>query len=75
MEVSVVNREVKTLEMPNTVATRKYPFTQQTLDQIRDLREHSQDKLYQETGEDIIVPAPIILAEAVAYFHKQELGE
>lgn len=75
MEVSVVNREVKTLEMLDTVATRKYPFTQKTLDQIKELRESSQDRLYLQTGEDIIVPAPVIIAEAVACLHKQELGE
>lgn len=73
MEIQIVDRTIKTLEMPDTVATRKYPFTQKTLDQIREIRESRQDIIYNESGEEIIVPAPIVIADAINLLHTEEI--
>ena len=62
--------EVITLILPNTVATRKYPFTRETLDQIADLRKHREDELYEETKREHMVPAPVIIADAIALMHQ-----
>lgn len=62
---------VQTVHLSDTVASRSYPFTQLTLDQIRDLREQAQDELQTDTGLIHMVPAPVILAEAVNELWKE----
>lgn len=62
--------EVITLILPNTVATRKYPFTRETLDQIAALRKHREEELFEETKQEHMVPAPVILADAIALLHQ-----
>lgn len=56
---------VTTIHLKDTVASRSYPFTQITLDQIRDLREAAQEDLKETTGQEHMVPAPVVLADAV----------
>lgn len=75
MQLNVVDRSIKTVEMTDTVTTRKYPFTQKTLDQIKDLRHAAQDKWYDEKGEEVIIPAPLIIADAVNNMHNQIFKE
>lgn len=75
MNVSVVDRSIKTVEMNNTVTTRKYPFTQETLDQIQDLRHAAEERWFDENGEEVIIPAPIVIADAVNNLHKQTFSE
>lgn len=67
-------KEVVTLVMDNTEATRKYPFTRETLDQIRALRLREEEQLKKDTGKDYIVPAPMIIQAAVAYFYSTVFG-
>jgi len=71
----VVDHVSKVVELENTVSTRKYPFVQETLDKIRELRHLKEDELYKETGEDVVVPAPIIIKEAVDRMHEEEFGK
>lgn len=68
MTTVIENRKVVTLK--DTVATRSYPFTQQTLDQIKDLRIDQEDAIHENTGEVVMVPAPVIIAEAIDQLHK-----
>lgn len=75
MNHEIVEHRAKTLTLTNTVSTRKYPFTQETLDQIKDLREQAEDEIYAETGDNVTVPAPIIIAEAVDTLHKQKFNK
>lgn len=65
--MSLVETTVITLD--NTAATRKYPFTQQTLDQIQDIRK-VKEKGLNEGGGNFIVPAPVIIAEAIDKLHQ-----
>lgn len=58
-----------------TVATRSYPFAQETLDQLQDLRKLREDDLKEETGNEYLVPAPVIIAEAVNLLHTQTFGK
>ncbi len=74
-EITVVENTTKTLMLEDTVSTRKYPFTRQTLDQIQDLRRKREDRIYDSHGEVVVVPAPIIIAEAVDALHRDEFGE
>lgn len=69
--VVIVEHKARTLVLNNTVSTRKYPFTQQTLDQIQDLRAEAEERIYQAEGYEVMVPAPIVIAEAVDALHKQ----
>lgn len=72
--MSETMKEVTTLVLADTVATRKYPFTRQTLDQIQDLRKKREEELTAETGKDHMVPAPVIIAEAIYLMHQDEFG-
>lgn len=50
----------------DTDATRKYPFSRETLDKIQELREHEQRELNEENpGKEYLVPAPVIIKEAI----------
>ena len=71
VEVTVVDHNQKVMELTNTVATRKYPFTQLTLDQIQDIRKAKEDQIYDETGNNVLVPAPIVIAEAIDHLHEE----
>lgn len=62
--------ETKVVHLPDTVATRAYPYTQETLDQIQDLREEKQREHFRDTGEHVIYPAPVIIAEAIDLMHQ-----
>ena len=73
--MQIVTHKTKTLELTDTVATRSFPFTQRTLDQLRELRVDKQEEILEETGEEVTVPAPIIIAEAIDEYHKQIFGE
>ena len=75
MNYKIVEHRAKTMTLTNTVGTRKYPFSQESLDQIKDLREQAEDGIYAETGDDVTVPAPIIIAEAVDNLHKQKFNK
>lgn len=66
--------EMKQVVVIETDATRKYPFSRKTLDQIQDLRQVEEDR-YQRQGQDVIVPAPVIIANAVDLLHQQTFGE
>lgn len=64
-------KEQVVLQM-DTDATRKYPFPRQTLDQIADLRhKREQDLNDSNPGKEYLVPAPVIIAEAIAAAHAQ----
>ena len=64
-------KEQVVLQM-DTDATRKYPFPRETLDQIADLRhKREQDLNDANPGKEYLVPAPVIIAEAVAAAHAQ----
>lgn len=56
---------VVAVHLQNTAASRSYPFTQMTLDQIRDLRNHYEKHLNDKEGVQHMVPAPVIIADAV----------
>lgn len=68
MRTSTQESVVITLE--DTVATRSYPFTQETLDQIQDIRKVKEAELNDGSGKTFIVPAPVILAEAIDRLHE-----
>lgn len=68
-------KEVITLVLPETVATRSYPFSRQTLDQIKELRHNREEDLFDETGKEHMVPAPVVLAEAVDLLHRTTFPE
>lgn len=72
--MQLVDHNHQVLELTDTVATRKYPFTQEALDQIRDLREKREDEIYEETGKEVTVPAPIIIHEALQNLHNKEFN-
>jgi hypothetical protein len=59
----------KIIHLVDTVATRSYPFTQETLDQLHDIRQAREEEHLLETGESVVIPAPVILAEAVDRMH------
>lgn len=67
--------EKKFMVLEETAATRKYPFTRKTLDQIMDLRENAEARYFNKTGEEVVVPAPIIIADAIDLLHQQTFGE
>lgn len=69
----IVQTAVVTLK--NTAVTRSYPFTQETIDQIKDIRYFKEDQHEEKYGEQIIYPAPVILAEAIAELHAQYFPE
>lgn len=68
-ETEVIERA--TLVLSDTVATRKYPFTQQTLDEIRDLRQLREQDYLRDHDQEVIVPAPVIIAEAIHLLHTE----
>lgn len=68
MSLSIQTSSVVTLE--NTVATRSYPFTQETLDQIQDIRKAKERELNEASNQTFIVPAPVVIAEAIALLHE-----
>ncbi len=74
-EIAIVENTTKTLMLEDTVSTRKYPFTRQTLDQIQDLRRNREERIYDSHGEVVVVPAPIIIADAVDALHRDVFGE
>lgn len=59
------------ITMPDTVATRSYPFTRQTLDQIQDLRHLKEKELGEGGTTTFVVPAPVIIAEAIDRLHQE----
>lgn len=67
MSLSFQESVVVTLD--NTVATRSYPFTQQTLDQIRDIRYRKEKDLNEGSDKVFMVPAPVVIAEAIDLLH------
>lgn len=68
MSLSIQTSSVVTLE--NTVATRSYPFTQETLDQIQDIRKAKERELNEASNQTFVVPAPVVIAEAIALLHE-----
>jgi hypothetical protein len=72
--MQIVNHVTSTLQLTDTVTTRSYPFTQKTLDQIRDLRQEQQDDILEDTGEHVMVPAPVVISTAIDELHKQIFG-
>lgn len=67
----ITQREQVVLQM-ETDATRKYPFSRETLDQIQDLRFKRERELNEENPDkEYLVPAPIIIAEAIADLHEK----
>lgn len=73
MNEKIVDRAIVHLE--GTVATRSYPFTQDTLDKIGDLRRREEDRMYESHGVDVIVPAPVIISRAIDLLHNQEFSK
>lgn len=71
---AVETNKIAQLEEP-TVATRSYPYTQRMLDQQHDLREAMEKGHWEDTGEVITVPAPVVLAEALDRMHKDYFPE
>lgn len=57
--------------LPDTVATRSYPFTRETLDQIQDLRHLKEKELGEACDQSFVVPAPVIIAEAIDALHAE----
>lgn len=62
--------ETKVIHLQDTVATRSYPFTQTTLDQIHDLRLAKEQEHFDEHGERVVYPTPVIIAEAIDLLHQ-----
>lgn len=63
--------ETVVVTLDDTVATRSYPFTQNTLDQIRDIR-YKREKVLNEGGTaTFMVPAPVVIAEAIDRLHQE----
>lgn len=67
--MSLSQTETVVITLDNTVATRGYPFTQNTLDQIRDIRFAKEKELSDGTGKNFMVPAPVVIAEAIDKLH------
>lgn len=56
--------------LPDTVATRQYPFTRETLDQIQDIRKVKEKELGEGGTTTFVVPAPVVIAEAIDLLHQ-----
>ncbi|AUX83649.1 hypothetical protein FDJ32_gp20 [Pseudomonas phage NV1] len=69
--MSLVQTESVVISLDNTVATRGYPFTQETLDQIRDIRYQKEKELGEGTDKKFLVPAPVVIAEAIDKLHAE----
>jgi hypothetical protein len=67
---STVVKETKVVHLDNTVSTRTYPFTQETLDELQDIRSAKEEEHFRQTGEHVIYPAPVIMAEAIHELHQ-----
>ncbi|QDH46118.1 hypothetical protein Pa222_025 [Pseudomonas virus Pa222] len=49
-----------------TYATRKYPFSRDTLDKIQSIRRVKEQELNDANpDEEFLVPAPVVIAEAI----------
>lgn len=57
--------------LPDTVATRQYPFTRETLDQIQDIRKVKEKELGEGSTVTYVVPAPVVIAEAIDLLHRE----
>lgn len=69
--MAITQREQVILQM-DTDATRKYPFSRTTLDQIQDIRYQKEKDLNElNPGKEYLVPAPIVIAEAIADLHEK----
>lgn len=67
-----LNQKQQVVLQMDTDATRKYPFPRQTLDQIADLRYKREQELNAANPDkEYLVPAPVIIAEAIAAAHTQ----
>lgn len=60
----------KVIQLEETVATRSYPYSQKMLDQQHELRDAMEKDYWEETGESVIVPAPVVIAEALDRLHQ-----
>lgn len=69
--MSLRQTETVTITLEDTVATRGYPFTQLTLDQIRDIRYQKEKELGEGTEKQFLVPAPVVIAEAIDKLHAE----
>lgn len=72
-ETQVVETKVVTLK--NTAVSRSYPFTAETIQQIKEIRILKEEEHYDEHGEAVIYPAPVVLAEAVDKLHADYFPE
>ncbi len=69
--MSSTSNNTLVMTLPTTAATRKYPFSRDTLNKLQELRKFREDKYYDASGLDIIVPAPVILSDAVDLLYSQ----
>jgi hypothetical protein len=65
-----MSKEVVTVVLDNIHATRKYPFSEETLKKLAEIR-HSKEKELNDANKDrqYMVPAPVVLAEAIDLLH------
>ena len=68
----MMSKEVVTHILEDTEATRRYPFTRETLDKIADIR-RAKEKEYNDGDAERahMVPAPVVIAEAVDVLHEK----
>ena len=69
MPSKVIEVSSRVMHLEDTVATRAYPFTRETLDQIQDIRHLQEKELFDEGEGVVIVPAPVVIAEAIDMLH------
>ncbi|CCE60778.1 hypothetical protein tf_23 [Pseudomonas phage tf] len=66
----MTTRTQTVIHLENTEATRKYPFTRNTLDQIQDIR-YKMEKEMGADGNDYLIPAPVVIAQAIDEMHER----
>ncbi len=74
-DTHVVVESQRVMKLSDTEVTRSYPFTRKTVNQIQDLRRAKEDAHYDLTGEDVMVPAPVVIAEAIDDMHAKYFPE
>lgn len=51
------------------VVTRKVPMTDETCDELREIKAYREDKVSLEMGEDVMVPIPTLIKQLIHEEH------
>lgn len=66
---TITRNPVMMIEGP--VLRRTFPFSQETLDKIADIRDYRQGQYEEEYHEAVMIPAPIIIQEAIDRLYEE----